>query len=220
MKEADVLYSFEISRGVGYTNCVKKAQREFCYLEPDYPKKAYIATLFLIYQEKINIFPLRGITTSLDETASYIKEIVDDFREKTDQIEIPEDCSLIPITFSSLLPLKKEYWDNPTDHYMTEERERLFINLYRNPLMHEMLVTPEYYDEDSDLWYLDATLPLKAGTPEPVIEQFMLSSTVQVDYRAKHAAIYTLSEPKRFNWLTKEVSKVERKKSPEEMILN
>lgn len=120
-------------------------------------------------------------------------------------IDIPYESILTYLTFESLIPLKKEYWENPTMKYDSWERNHLFMKMALHPQLYKILVVPVYIDEKDQA--LDAVLPMQRVT-DKIIENFMMSSDQIVDERSKYAAIYTFDHRMKFDWKTGEITEV------------
>jgi len=187
-----------------------KTKKRYCYLEPDFPRSAFVVIVFFVGKNTA-VFPLHQTVTSQDDAARYVKEIYDHMKSKSPDIDIPELCSLIPITFHTLIPLKREYWQHPTLKYTYDQRDSLFLKLMDNPTLHQLLVTPAYYNSKKKIWEFTASLPLPYNASPKIIEQFMFQSDQAVDARAKSAAIYSVGEPKRYNWKENEVMEFDNK---------
>ena len=94
---------------------------------PDFPKKAYTMIPLFIINENVDIFPIYKVTNSLDDASEYMKDFVKGIKKRSKDLEVSENCILIPITFNSLYPLERKFWENPTVKYKYEERKHLFL---------------------------------------------------------------------------------------------
>lgn len=187
--------------------------KEYGTLDPVFPKKAYLLFLFILHDEDIaGILPLEGIFTKLEDASIAIENTVQQLNNVPHPLTVPHETILFDLSFQSLVPLKKAYWDNPSLPYDTQTRLKTFSPLINNPFLYSLLVTPFAYDDNTDIWYLNAALPL-LKVDKSIIERFMLSSDQVVEPRAKHAAIYTITDKKRFNWSTKEITAFDTKPS-------
>lgn len=176
---------------------------KFCYLRPRFPQNSFVVMLFLLEQDKVyNILPKYPAFTTLEQATHSIQDSVDVIKKKQTAISIADACILLPLKFASNIPLKPEYWTNPSVAYTPVNRASMFLPLHDNYKDYKILVTPGEFDEKQDLWELNALLPIKNGTPKKALEQFMLSSDTYVNHRAKYAALYAVNAPQRFLWKT------------------
>jgi len=178
---------------------------KYCSVIPDFPKNAWMVTIFILSVKDykvIGTYPLTNLFVNLDELSLDMKQLTE-HNSKKNKIKIAELVSILPVTFESLYPLKKEYWDNPGSHFDTDERIRLLRNAVEKPGFYKFLVTPDIID---NVWVYSAALPFFISSDNSLIEKFMLKSDWPVTPLAKYAAIYLLGKPCIFNWRTKEVS--------------
>lgn len=180
-------------------------KQKFCYLEPPFPARAYAASVFIVGEEGVEfIYPLLSIYTDLTDLQHEIQTMVS--ARPLSDIEIPDISILIPLTLKERFPLKPAFWDKPLYDYGDLDRMRIFLRFFNTPEFYNLLVTPTYFDEKTNDWSMWATLPFLQNASIKVVEQFMLHSKHPVDTRAKSAAIYSCTYPKRFNWKTGEMS--------------
>ena len=170
-----------------------------------YPKTAY-AVLFFIYeaQSAQMLFPLQNIYTSLDDIVTDIENCASEIAQFEDKAAgVHEHALLLPLTFEKHYPLKKMYWENPTESYTIDNRMRAFLHtMGQNTMMRKMLVTPNPFDKKQKPPTFAAALPY-FERDEHMIEYFMQKSDWPVEIQAKDAAIYTMGELVTFNWQTK-----------------
>ncbi len=184
---------------------VKRKNNEFCSLEPDFPKEAFIT--FLLLSENYNMlgmYPMPSIYRTFDDVTYSMQKTVHEANKKGD-FSINDICILIPISFAVQYPLRREFWTKPAMHFGDNERIKIFTPVALHPEFYRLLITPTYFDNNG-IWHLHATLPLHLSTNFSAIEQFMLLSDQPVDERAKYAAVYNLGHAIRYNWKTKETS--------------
>ncbi len=186
----------------------------YCSLDPDFPETGYIGFLFILHDDNLlGTLPLDTIYTSIDHASEGIKAIFEQIKGTQKKITIPQECVLISIKKQSLLPLKKNYWKNPQINYSEHSRVTTFSPVLENPSLFSLLVTPFSYDDVVNKWYFTAAMPLYHKFNPKTIEAFMKFSDYVVEPRAKTAAIYTLEQKVRFNWMTKEIKEFEHHKT-------
>lgn len=187
----------------------KKKPVAYCSLTPQYPDSAFILFLFVLHQDDVvGIVPLDAIYETTDQAAEAAKQVFGQLHG-TDQIIIPEECLIVPISRQSLYALREDFWQKPTISYTQEMRVHAFEPVAALPEMYALLVTPYTYDDAQKTWYLNAALPFLPTHEKQTIETFMNTSDQVVEPRATHAAIYTIEKKMRFNWKTKEIKKIE-----------
>lgn len=187
----------------------KIAPEEYCSIAPDFPKDGFIIILLLFNIEDnkvMGILPLSSIFTHPDQVENTVMDLLQNGKNK--ELTVLTNAILIPIKFHSLYPLERKYWENPTIHFDTWDRVKLFIPVLEQPAFYHLLVTPSSIEKEQTI--LHATLPLTNPDDTETIKKFMLTSDLPVDERANSAAIYSLGNSIKFNWQTKEVEKIEK----------
>lgn len=182
--------------------------KDYCSKEPYFPQQAFIVYLFYGEEERLLLFPVSQVFPEIEIIQEPVLEVVEYFKKK--EIHVPEHCIIMPIKFLKKVPLKRKYWRGHHEEYTEEERFHLFLQLLDKPELHELLVTPGEYIEELDFFKLNAALPLKSSSPDSMIESFMQHSDYVVDERAKSAAVYTVDQPMRYNWITKKIDYPEK----------
>ncbi len=128
------------------------------------------------------------IIRSLDKQQA--KEVYD--------VVVSNFATIIPITFKSLHPLKKEHWHNSVPSTSYDGRRKMFINMILNNYQsHNLIVVPRSYIDNK--WNFCATFPHVSIISYDVVENYMLNSDEPVAYEAKYAAIYSVSKPLRYD---------------------
>lgn len=178
---------------------------KYCSITPSFPKNAWMITIFIlsVTEEKvIGTYPLTNLSISFEEISLDIKQLTE-YNKKENKIKVGEFVSILPVAFESLYPLRKEFWGNPSSHFDADDRIRLLREAATQPIFYKLLVTPNILN---NIWVYSAALPFFISSNNSLIEKFMLTSDWPVTPLAKYAAIYSLGEPKKYNWITKEVS--------------
>lgn len=183
-------------------------------LTPDFPTSAYISLVFMVEGENIiGIYPMSSVYESLDDIAQSIFAAADSLVEN-DTYEVHEVALVLPIKFHSLFPLKREYWENPKDHFDDMHRVKAFAPVIRFPELYQLLVTPSQLDKDGR-WHFTAALPFTVSDRTPaILEQFMLNSDFPVFSQADSSAIYLIGKSSHFNWRTGEIVEIEEPLKP------
>ena len=178
---------------------------KFCYLTPPFPKKAYITSLFIGASGGLTMETLTLIQTTYtnihEQVGEFARRLIEEDEEN--EIQIADICQVIPIVFSSHVPLYKKYWENPTFEYSFQDRQLAFLSALNSPQLYRLLVVPVLFEEKKNAWFFSASIPFLHNTSKETIEQFILSSKETVEESAKYAALYDFSKPIRFNWKMK-----------------
>ena len=188
-----------------------KKGSEFCYMKPDFPKEAYLIVVHLFDLAKPTdnkkYFPLEAITDSLTRP---IPELIstDKFIEKQKDVSLDDMTIVFPLTFDSLFPLKREYWDNPGQQYDHVQRTNAIMKALTYRDYYKVLVTPWY---KNDKWNFYAAIPFLINAQVRTVELFMKNSDWPVDVRASNCAFYTIGKPVTFNWKTKKIFQDDKK---------
>lgn len=178
---------------------MSKKRIKYCTLDPDFPETAYTVIYTLQSENEVEVLPMFQVFYNLDEISKTLTEA--EPRLKESGVLLSEICMVYKIEKNRLYPLKKEYWKQSKSlPYTKTGRLPEFKKMMIHPEMYEILITPSRYVETQDIWGFTAALPMKAGTSDKVIEQFMYSSDTVVDERSKHAAIYTVATSMKFFW--------------------
>ncbi len=171
----------------------------YCSEDVAYPIAANAALLSISRPNgSIVLYPCRKVHVQIEEIVRDIKELETVLTSDGERYSILESCIILPLRFSRLLALKKEYWSNPTETFADANRSNPFVKSIYNFQMFSMLVTPS---KDGDVWRYLAALPLPNSTSDSLIEQFMLHSDWPVAETAKHSALYSLEQPFVYNWV-------------------
>ncbi len=183
-------------------------KKDYCSLTPEFPKKAFMLFLFILQEDNVlGSVPMESIYTTPKNAAYGVGQAMSHFNSLDKTITVPEECLLIPLSLNSLYPLKKGFWKKPEIKYDSQIRMKTFTKVLEYPEFFSLLVTPFSYEQDSNKWYLNATIPLPATNNSSIIEQFMLKSDQVVESKAKYAAIYNIEGKLRFNWQTNEMKR-------------
>ncbi len=123
-----------------------KPAKKYCYLEPEFPKNAFVMLLFIMKEDQvIGAYPLISIFQDIDEAMIEIQAHVRAVSEQ-EQYYVEEEAVFIPVEFDTFIPLKHAYWKKPSEHYDGVDRMRLFQRVAINPAFFTLLVTPTYKD--------------------------------------------------------------------------
>lgn len=186
-----------------------KKTKEYCTLEPIFPKHAYLVFLFMLHKEELlGVIPLESIYTSPTDAAKAIHGTIQQYEIKLEPVSIPYECLLVPLTFQESFPLRKEYWGKSTVNYDYHTRVNTFFPVIECPPIYNLLVTPFAYDDFKKTWYLSAALPV-TDIKTKAVERFMYTTDYVVEPRAKNAAFYKMGEKMRFNWQTQTIKPFE-----------
>lgn len=187
------------------------SKKQYCYLEPIFPKEGFVVLVFIFKDDTIiGLEALSKLFLSPYEASEQIKKEIIQMVDSKEEITatIAPDGVIIPVHFLSLYPLRREYWENPVVHYDIVDRTRLFNEVMKATTEYQLLVTPQYVDEEG-IQFLDVAFPFDDIETMKSVEMFMRTSDQVVDQRAKSAAIYTFGKKQKFNWMSGIVKDVE-----------
>lgn len=174
----------------------------FCSEDITYPLLTHAAIISVARPDaSIVLFPNRKVHIQTEDIVRDIKELENSLTKDGEAYSILESCIVLPLRFSRLVPLKKEYWANPTETFADANRSMPFVKAIYNFSLFSMLVTPS---KEGDMWRYQAALPISVGSSDMAIEQFMLHSDWPVAETAKHCALYTIEQPFLYNWIAHE----------------
>ncbi len=164
----------------------------------DYPKQAYITYLLIMRQDKKNFFlPLYDLYADFEPIEQYVRNFIAEMKIKKPEIFIPPMPIVFPLSFSSNVRLKKEYWDKPTLEYTWADRINSFHKVLENYQFYQLLVTPVAAGKSISL---QVSHCFQITAQEPEISLFLSMTFMSMDMRAKNAALYRFGNPVRFEY--------------------
>lgn len=174
----------------------------YCSEDVTYPLITHAAVISVSRPDSsVALVPNKRVHVKPEDIVRDIKDLENALSRDGEIYMILESCVLLPLQFSRLVPLKREYWENPTESFSDINRSTPFIHAIYNPSLFSMLITPS---KEGDLWRYQAALPISMGSTNAVIEQFMLHSDWPVAETARQCALYKIGQPFLYNWLTHE----------------
>lgn len=183
-----------------------KKDYKYCTYTPNFPKDAYMIIAHITHKSLsrsyVRKYPFINLVTTLDEVVSDINDF-SKFADNKSEIMLEDICTIVPVYFHSLFPLREEFWKSPTQNYDAQERIKLLSQAISKFEMYKLLATPHIENEFETV---AAAIPFYLSADNSLIEKFMLTSDWPVDPKAKYAALYLFNKPKRFNWKTKEIT--------------
>lgn len=177
--------------------------KRYCYRSVSFPEEAYVGYVTILKNEQILMFyPLDQIFASFDEYQKAAKKFTKEF--SIQDLAVSDTGLLMPIVFTEKFPLKREYWQEPTISYTTQQRVKLFAGAANVHMLYKLLVTPSSLVKRPAL---NAAATFYTSATPAHIETFMYTSDFPVDETAKHAALYTMDRPFGINWIAGEIIK-------------
>jgi len=176
-----------------YNYLVKKKKVYFQSIDFKFPKSVWMVAVWLV-PTKERILPMYLHVLKKDKKAAikYAEEVLVQVKKLRKPAPAIDYLLLVPLTFSHLYPLKKEYWDNPSYEIKSIDKAVLFSEAIAKPWLYHLLVTPGL-DEKTKKVELSAAFVFKKGA-ERDLETFMRTSTHPVSPEAKNAAIYNIGD--------------------------
>lgn len=179
-----------------------KAKR-YCYRDVSFPEEAFVGFVTIIKGEDILMFyPLDAIFANFEEYKKAAQQFTKQF--SIPDLAVSDTGLLMPIVFTEKFPLKRDYWQEPTIEYTTQQRVKLFAGAANVHTLYKLLVTPS---STGKRHALNAAAPFFTSATPAHIETFMYTSDFPVDETAKDAAIYTMDRPFGINWIAGEIIK-------------
>jgi hypothetical protein len=165
-------------------------KKGYCFHSFRFPKEAFLGFIFTI----VDGYPLFVPLTYLHGTLADVQKAVSETKRLSKNgKEVKEDIVVFPIVFDRHFPLRKEFWDNPTEDYTVEDRIKSFIELLKNEQFIEILITPLLGKKGKVKFHTACCFTL--GTPKSTVDNFMLKSNHPVETSAKYAAFYRPKTP-------------------------
>lgn len=177
-----------------------KKSTNYCSRDVPYPESAIALVLDQHIEDAGNVLvPYAEVFSDSKKISTRLSDYQKELLPLS--ITISDTAILLPLTISRYFPLKPEYWDEPTSEFDLVSRIPLFNRMLGNTQFYELLVTP---GREKNRWYFKSALPIRIGTPDRAIDEFMKRSDWYVDPTAKTCAIYTVGMPWMFNFKTGE----------------
>ena len=187
---------------------MKTRKEKFCYLTPPFPKSAFMIMLSISKKSNpyktILFYPSKEIFPAINDA---LENVVYDKKAfiKVDDLYFQDVALLIPLTFESLYPLRREFWDDEIHDFTFTDRVAAFIKASVSPDLNQVLVTPGLFGKK---WRFSAAVPFLPTADNKTLEQFMLHSNWPVDERAKYAGIYKMEKSVYINLKTRQIKPI------------
>ena len=190
-----------------------KINEKFCFLTPDFPKMAYIPVAHIIHlvfpelADNKSYLPLEILTSSLIDPIPGMNQLEKHLQNEGD-LKLDKICTLMPLYFESLIPLRREFWGGPGLNYNHKHRYVSLMRSFVDSEFYKIMVTG-FFEQNNWIFYPAVSYYVNAQAGDT--EKFFFDADWAVDERSKYAAFYTIGNPLRFNWKTGEVSKIPKK---------
>lgn len=172
----------------------------YCYLEPDFPKRIYIACVFLKIDKGTLLYPLFETFVDMKKLRTALRKLKKGI-EKKDKDTNAYGGLVVTIEYNHNFPLKKEYWepsDNPNSN--KDIRMMAFLEMLKGPTsFYWTLITPQSYDVKTKTWRLTSWIPIRITSTDEQIEALIKSSDQSVSEKAKYIGIYSVVKVQGFD---------------------
>lgn len=175
-------------------------QQRFCYRTPKFPRHGFIGNM--LFKGKVAATATFSISTVYTSTSEFCLDMIRLTKSWTPEVRdyISDTALLIPLVFLKKIPLKKEFWENPTIETPMAERQRHFSKAIQYYTFYNVLCTPHRFTRGYT--QLSAAFPFLKDCSNKIIDQFMYSSHFPVHEAANAAALYSCLRPYEINWKT------------------
>jgi hypothetical protein len=174
-------------------------KKEFLTIEPEFPPKAWVA--LIMFKKDLGPRMMLSIGLVFRGKKSFKRVMKSTEKQLLKEKITLEGAIVFRIKLKEKFPLKKEYWQQPTQDYSGVIRTKAMMKVARQPKLYKLLVLPRYYSQKSQTWIFEAASPFFVTAETSAIEQFMLTSRDVVDVRAKSAAIYSFEKAYGYDWI-------------------
>jgi len=173
---------------------MRKQEIRYQSLDYKFPKKLWAAVVWL-KDSKGELVPysLPIVNKSSKETYEYAQKTITDVRNGAEKIDVIDNILVIPLTFSGLFPLKKEYWESP---FVPEEilsKTISFLTAFTHPNLNKIMITPTLYTNRPKKIYLTAAFVFR-DEDKNYLEEMVKASHHPVCVKYKNSAIYNIGE--------------------------
>lgn len=173
----------------------------FCTREPNFPRYAFVAAIWLEAEKQNFFYTLKQVFTNLSDMTNLAGELQ---KEKGDKVkEITDLTIIIPIKLERLFPMKPEYWKKPEVKFGQWEQMNLYTKMLIDYRPYKLVVTSLGLENGKE--YFLAPLPVLDIDLDNKIDLFMKMSDHPVDETAKSSAVYSIGEPFGYNFKTGEI---------------
>lgn len=164
-------------------------------MEVNFPSKLWAIVVWLVANNGIEIpMCLSIVEKNKAQAIKNAEEAVLEIRAKFKHSNVLDYIILVPLTFSKLHPLKKEYWEMPEIRIKEVDRSTSLIKSLVNPDFYYFLVTPTRFKDKGNRIFPTAAFAFKREDEE-MLGEMMKASDHSVCPEAKNAAVYEPSEP-------------------------
>ena len=182
--------------------------KRYCYREPDFPKEAYLALLFMSATDgdKLHfLYPMLPLYPSL----AMLRTKIQHFKRGLDKRSALAVYGVITvkINLSKKYPLRKVHWANPQPDLF--EKDYRLIKYWKMmadiPQLYSVLVLQSHYDVKTKKFNFVNWIPILMTTNDEKIDNLIKMSDQPVDESAKSMGIYSIEYTKGFDLETCEL---------------
>jgi len=141
--------------------------------------------------------PFNEVFTDVDAIKSPTLTLIE--KSRGESVFIPSAPIIFPIALAEKIPLKRDYWDEPTTELSKIERVNNFLKPLENHHFQKLLVIPLKKERGT---LLQAAFCFNIKAKEAELSFFMSNNYLSMDKRASFAAIYHFENPFRFELTT------------------
>ncbi len=164
-----------------------------------YPDKGYMVILFIINNgELANIHPLFTMFNSVDEASLYIQGMLQDLKQKGENVEVADIASLLSLKLLTNIILEKGYLEKHNERLSSSQRSSLFIPLIKKSIFHKILVMQDKDDKDQT----KIITPLELGYDLDKALRSISFNGIKLDNKDKEAGLYDIESFKKLYWKT------------------
>lgn len=172
----------------------------YCYLEPDFPKRIYIACVFLKIDKGTLLYPMFETFVDMKKLRTALRKLKKGI-EKKDEDTNAYGGLVVTIEYDHNFHLKKEYWEPSENPNLNKDiRMTAFLEMLKGPTsFYWTLITPQSYDVKTKSWRLTSWLPIRITSTDEQIEALIKSSDQSVSEKAKYIGIYSVAKVQGFD---------------------
>ena len=182
---------------------MKKDNLRYQSIDVEFPKKIWVTGVWLVAKDGTEMTMCVSLVKKSKTLAiKNGKEVVSEIRKKFKASSALDDIILVPLTFSKLYPLKKEYWQDSDIKLMELDKSLSFAKSLVSPDFYYLLITPTRYLDKGNKIDFTAAFAFKREDEE-MLPEMMKASDHPVCPEAKNAAIYEMGEAFAYDLLKK-----------------
>src|SRR5258706_12393964 len=156
----------------------KRATSSFCNRDIDFPSTLYLGFIWIKDTDDQGLLlPGSRLFQSTEKTLEYIEELQHTYQMLGNLHD--SDLLIIPLTFTKVVPLKRNYWETKSKEQTLYERLASYVHVIREYKDSQILVVSQGFSDDFEKFSHAAAMSNDTDTNR--LEKIILESDTYVD---------------------------------------